>query len=141
AAPNNRTDGQIAAEYFGISSDPSAAFDEQRLILVADATVAGQQQVWGETGNTAWLDAVGNVKKFLQKTGLEYNQLLALLDLKYINPAGDIAIDHLDASSDTDKKVIRVLDAQKLDRLHRFLRLWRKLQGWQMWELDLVIRH
>jgi hypothetical protein len=139
--PNNPSDGQIAAEYFGISSDPSAAFDEQRLILVADPTVAGQQLVWGETGNAAWLDAIGKVSTFLQKTGLEYHQLLALLDLKYINPAGDIAIEHLDASSDADKQIIRALDVHKLDRLHRFLRLWRKLQGWQLWELDLVIRH
>jgi hypothetical protein len=139
-APNNPTEGQIAAEYFGISSDPAAAFDEQRLILAADATVAGQQQIWGETG-AAWLDAVGNVAAFLRKTGLEYNQLLALLDLKFVNPAGDIAIVHLDASNDLDKKAVRVLDAAKLDRIHRFLRLWRKLQGWQMWEIDLVIRH
>ncbi len=29
----------------------------------------------------------------------------------------------------------------KLDRIHRFLRLWRKLEGWKMWELDLAIRH
>ena len=107
---------------------------------MADATIAGQQAVWGETGAN-WLNTVGNVKKFLRKTGLEYNELLALLDLKFINPTGDIAIHHLDASCDTDKKVIQVLDAAKLDRIHRFLRLWRKLKGWKMWELDLVIRH
>ena len=81
------------------------------------------------------------VKNFLQKTGLEYNDLLALLDLKFINPTGDIVIHHLDASCDTDQKVIQILDAAKLDRIHRFLRLWRKLNGWKMWELDLVLRH
>jgi hypothetical protein len=140
AAPNNPTDGEIAAEYFGISAEPAAAFDEKRLILVADITIAGQQTVWGETA-VDWLNRVGNVKNFLQKTGLEYNDLLALLDLKFINPAGDIAVQHLDASCDTDQKVIQILDATKLDRLHRFLRLWRKLKGWKMWELDLVIRH
>lgn len=140
AAPNNPTNGEIAAEYFGISTDPAAAFDEQRLILVADATVAGQQAVWG-IGGASLLNTVGNVKNFLQKTGLEYNELLALLDLKFINPTGDITIQHLDASCDTDKKVIEGLDdATKLDRIHRFLRLWRKLKGWKMWELDLVIR-
>lgn len=139
-APNNPTDGEIAAEYFGISADPVAAFDEKRLILVADPSVAGQQVAWGETGSS-WLTAVGNVKNFLQKTGLEYNELLELLDLKFINPAGDIAVHHLDPSCDTDQKVIQVLDATKLDRIHRFLRLWRKLNGWKMWELDLVIGH
>ncbi len=107
---------------------------------MADATDAGQQALWGETG-ADWLDAVGNVENFLHKTGLEYNELLALLDLKFINPAGDIDVRHLDPSCDTDKKVVQTLDATKLDRIHRFLRLWRKLGGWKLWELDLVVRH
>ena len=151
-APNNPTDGEIAAEYFGISADTTATFDEKRLILVADATVAGQQAVWGEIGNVDWLATVtsasdpklpntlANVKNFLQKTGLEYAELLALLDLKFINPASDIIVHHLDPSCDTDKKVIQALDPVKLDRIHRLLRLWRKLKDWKMWELDLVIR-
>ncbi|MBE8989894.1 neuraminidase-like domain-containing protein [Nostoc sp. LEGE 12450] len=140
AAPNNPTDGDIAAEYFGISisanpTDPS----EKNLILVADSAIAVQQIIWGET-SANWLDTVANVNNFLQKTSLEYNDLLALLDLKFINPRGNITIQHLDASCDTDKKVIQMLDALKLDRIHRFLRLWRKLKNWKMWELDLVIR-
>lgn len=140
AAPNDASDGDIAAEYFGISSDPAAAFDEKRVILVAGATIAAQKVAWGESG-ASWLAQVGNVKNFLQKTGLEYNDVLTLLDLPFINPDGDISIHHLDASCDTDQKVIQVIDAAKLDRIHRFLRLWRKLKGWKMWELDLVIRH
>ncbi len=147
AAPNNPTDGEIAAEYFGISADPAAAFDEKRLILVADTTTAGQQAVWGETGNAGWLNpapdddrSVANVRTFLRKTGLEYEELLALLDLPFINPDGDITIQHLDASCDTNKKVLQGLNEQKLDRVHRFLRLWRKLSGWKLWELDLAIR-
>src|SRR5205823_280323 len=70
-----------------------------------------------------------------------YNELLALLDLKFINPTGDITIQHRDASCDLDQKVIQGIDNTKLDRIHRFLRMWRKLNVWKMWELDLVIRH
>src|SRR5262249_44387314 len=114
AAPNNATEGQVAAEYFSISMDPAAAIDEFRLILVADTTVAGQQAVWGENAPT-WLTDVGNVKNFLNKTGLEYNDVLTLLDLKFINPNGDIVINHLDPSCDLDKKVIQVLSAPILD--------------------------
>jgi hypothetical protein len=139
-APNNPTTGQIAAEYFGISIDPTATTDEFRLILVADTTDAGQQVVWGESAPT-WLTDVGNVKNFLNKTGLEYNDVLTLLDLAFINPGGNIIVNHLDASCDLDQKVIQVLSGASLDRFHRFLRLWRKLKGWKMWELDLVIRH
>jgi len=138
--PNNPTTGQIAADYFGISIDPGASTDEFRLILVADPSVVTQKDVWGESAPT-WLTDVGNVKNFLNKTGLEYNDVLTLLDLKFINPAGDIVVNHLDPSCDLDKKVIQVLSETSLDRFHRFLRLWRKLKGWKMWELDLVIRH
>ena len=131
-------DGDVAAEHFGIGSDPAAAVDEKRLILVADPTVAGQQVLWGETGG-GWLNAVGNVSAFLRKTGLEYNDMLALLDLPWINPKGDIAVEYLQPSCDVAQQRLRVLDAAKLDRIHRFLRLWRKLPGWQMWELDLAL--
>ena len=140
AAPNDPTDGEIAAEYFGISSDGAAAFDEKRLILVADATDAGQQAVWGEPGNAGYVNVVSNVKTFLHKTDLEYEQMLALIDLEFVNPAGDISVEHLDDSCDTDKKQLLNLTADRLDRIHRFLRLWRKLDGWQMWELDLAVR-
>lgn len=156
AAPNNPTDGEIAAEYFGISAAPAEPVDEKRLILNADA--AGQQAIWGETGNAAWLDfsfstaplppstpRIANVKTFLNKTGLEYDDLLILLDLQFVNPVStanltaEIVLQHLDASCDTDKKVLNGLTGGNLDRIHRFLRLWRKL-GWKMWEVDLVIR-
>jgi len=141
ATPGNSSDNDVATEYFSISADPAAAFDEQRLILKDDVTVAGQQEIWGETGNAAWLNRVGTVKYFIQKTGLEYNELLALLDLKFINPRGDIAINYSDdPGCDTSRQFIQTLDPKKLDRIHRFLRLWRKLRSWEMWELDLVIR-
>jgi hypothetical protein len=138
-APNNPTEGEIACEYFAISKAASG-IDEKSLILVADATDAGQQVVWGESGSN-WLNAVGNVSGFFRKTSLEYNDLLGLLDLPFLNPTGDIAIVHLDPTCDTDQKVLQVLDAPKLDRFHRFLRLWRKLPGWKSWELDLVLGH
>lgn len=145
-APKNPSDGDIAAEYFGISSDPflpapvnpADATDEKHIILTAKPTTAWQQVFWDEPAIPGDLNIV---KIFLQKTGLEYNEMLSLIDLKFINPDGDIIIQHLDASCDTDKKVIQALDATKLDRIHRFLRLWRKLKGWKMWELDLVVRH
>ncbi|MDF2866749.1 MAG: 5-hydroxyisourate hydrolase, partial [Gammaproteobacteria bacterium] len=153
------TEGDLAAEYFGISGEttatltvPTVTVDEKRLILLADTTESGQRAVWGEVGNAAWLDTLDatnkiaqnslcNLKNFLQKTRLEYNELLSLLDLKFINPTGDITVHHHDSSCDTGQKFIQNLDLPKLDRIHRFLRLWRKLKGWKMWELDLVIRH
>ncbi len=142
-APNNPTEVHIAAEYFGISvavddTAPPSEKDEKRIILTAD--VADQHEYWGESA-ASLIANVSKVDVFLQKTGLEYPQLLTLLDLKFINPMGDIAVVHLDSTCDTEQKRIETLDAIKLDRIQRFLRLWRKLADWKMWELDLVIRH
>jgi hypothetical protein len=136
AAPNNPTDGEIAAEYFGISVGVPPSTGEAQIILNAALTNTAQQIFWGEAAIPGNLT---NVKVFLRKAGLEFNELLALLDLKFINPAGDIFVDRPDPSCDTDKMLLQNLDAAKLDRIHRFLRLWRKLNGWKMWELDLVI--
>ena len=136
-APNQPSDGDIAAEYFGISWDTSAPIDEKRIIL--KAPTSNPHEFWGKP-RADMIANVGKVNVFLQKTGLEYQQLLALLDLKFINPTGDIAIVHLNPTCDTEQKRIQTLDAPKLDRIHRFLRLWRKLAGWKMWELDLVLR-
>ena len=139
-APNNPIESDIAVEYFTISADPTATFDEKRLILIAAPTVPAQQALWGETGAN-WLNTISNVQTFLQKTRLDYTELLAVLDLKFINPTVTLSIQHLDASCDLNQKVIQGLDANSLDRIHRFLRLWRKVKNWQLWELDLVIRH
>ncbi|GAA0193468.1 hypothetical protein GCM10009122_56400 [Fulvivirga kasyanovii] len=133
AAPYNAGDGEVAAVYFGISVP-----DEKDIIL--EAAPATQFEHWGENSNATLLNKIKNVKTFLRVTGLEYNQLLALLDLEYINPGGTIQIAHLDPTCDTDQKEIKPLDVAALDRINRFLRLWRKLD-WKMWEVDLVIRH
>ncbi|HEX2062357.1 MAG TPA: neuraminidase-like domain-containing protein [Thermoanaerobaculia bacterium] len=61
-----------------------------------------------------------------------------MLSLDFVNPGGAIQIHHLDGSCDTAQKRLQTLDAAALDRIHRFLRLWKKL-GWKMWEVDLAI--
>lgn len=130
--PNNPMALDIAAEYFGIAKD------EQPIILLADAL--NQFVYWGEPTNTAAETNLSRVDVFLQKSGLEYNDLLKLLSMKFIKLNSSISVVHLDSSCDTNQKRIEVLDVTGLDRIHRFLRLWRKL-GWKMWEVDLVVNH
>ena len=119
AGPNNPTEGEIAAEYFGISSDPSIPApanpadptDEKSIILTVRDNDAWQQAFWGVAGNAGWLNpapdedsSIANMETFLRKTGIEYEELLAMLDLPFINPAGDITIQHLDASCDNGQE-------------------------------------
>lgn len=132
AAPNNPADLDIAAAHIGVT--PA----EQGLIFNADT--ANQFLYWGEADNPAMVAALGHVDTFITRAGLEYEDLQKLLTLDFINPTGAIAIGHLDTSCNLSQKRIQPIDEVVLDRLHRFLRLWRKL-GWQMWEVDLAIRN
>lgn len=134
-APNNPTDLDIAAAHLGVT--PA----ERPIIFVNDPIDTTQQyQYWGEASNAAAIASMSHVDSFLVRTSLEYEDLQALLTLDFVNPNGAAAIQHLDTSCDLSKKRIQPLDAPLLDRIHRFLRLWRKL-GWKMWEVDLVIRN
>jgi hypothetical protein len=87
-ASNNTTEGEVAAVYFDVSVP-----DEKDIIL--QAAPATQFELWGENSNATLLDNIKNVKTFLRVTGLEYNQLLTLLDLEFINQGRTIQIEHI----------------------------------------------
>jgi hypothetical protein len=129
-APNNPSEDAIAAETLNIADY------ESTIIFTADS--ANQFTYWGEATNAAAIAALSKVNVFLDRTRLEYADLQGLLTLDFPNPGGAIAIQHLDSSCDTAQKRLQPINGAALDRIHRFLRLWRKL-GWKMWEVDLII--
>lgn len=124
--PMTQSDLDMAYAYLGINEA------ERSLIFQQDLN---QTTYWGSlaSGTTAELDL------FMDATGLEYEQVLQLLKLKTINPAGDSVILNQDLSCDTDKKQITNLNPTKFDAIHRFLRLWRKT-SLSMEELDALVR-
>lgn len=130
SSPQQSSDSNIAAEFFGMTPG------EADLIFTSDT--ANQFQHWGEATNDAAKTNLAHVDVFLAKSRLSYDELQTLLTLTFVNPDGRIAIGPVDASCDTSTKSIQPLDEGILDRIHRFLRLWRKL-GWRMWEVDLAI--
>ena len=125
-------------------------------------TLAGKQpwDFWGltEAGNNipnpenpadptenisgTWINVLSSVNVMLHCGGLTYKDLLQLLDMKYVNPTASIFIfdtaDSNMANCDTSKFTIRNLTEDALNRMHRFIRLWRKL-GCSMWELDMLL--
>ncbi|MDQ3682406.1 MAG: neuraminidase-like domain-containing protein [Bacteroidota bacterium] len=117
-------DEEVAGEYLGLSPT------ERDIITIPNA--AAQTQFWGG------LVDIDRVSVFLHKSQLEYKQLQELLRSKFVNPASDSKIVHTDTSCDTEQKKISNFTNDKLDRINRFLRLWRKT-GLQMWELDKII--
>ncbi len=129
ANPMVLQDSDIAAEYFGISPE------EQSLIVTADATK--QTIYWNEADPVT---ALSNVAYFLQKSRLNYSQLLELFNnVAFIQSGGAAStIESLTDACDTTQQQITNLSLPRLDDIHRFLRLWAKT-SWRMWELDSIL--
>ena len=129
-APNNPTALELAAARLGLSASIAT-------LLVTPAGNPGPH--WGQTTVAQAVTKYTPVPAFLSATGLTYADLLRLLSLPYANPAGALAIHHLDDSCDLEQKQIATLNAAHLDRLHRFLRLTRAL-GTSAADADLLVR-
>lgn len=149
-APSNL---QIACAWLKIS-------EIERQIMTGELGGKQAWDFWGlaQTGNVvpnpnnpadstenvsgSWLDVLSHVDILLHRAAMAYTDLLQALDLSALNPAGSIVlVDNADpnaASCDTSRFTLQNLTGEALDRLHRFLRLWRKL-GCTMWELDLLL--
>jgi len=126
ATPSPET---IAAELLGLT-------DKER-ILITTPDVGNQKQYWNTAGANP-LSEMKVVATMLDKTGLSYTQLVRLLELQFIKKAANPFIKHLDNSCDTAQKEIENLSLPILDRIHRFLRLWKKLD-WTLETLDEII--
>jgi hypothetical protein len=121
----------IAAEYFGISSQ------QQEVIVTARATAVWQKRYWSTQAYVSPMQ----ISVFLQKTGLEYRELISLLTCGFINkdlPQSSILCP-LD-NCDLDKQTLSNLTSTRMDKINRFLRLWRKT-SLKMDELDSLIMH
>ena len=147
------SDLQIDCAWLGIT-------EMERQILTGALPSKKAWDFWGlkETGNDLpnpenpadptenvtgrWVDVLSNVNMMLNRSGLAYKELLQLLDMRYVNPTGSVFVfdtaDPNAANCDTSKFTIRNLSEDALNRMHRFIRLWRKL-GCAMWELDLLL--
>jgi peptidoglycan hydrolase-like protein with peptidoglycan-binding domain len=128
-------DASIAAESWGISTHEATI-----VTAASDNTEAKQKTYWGIAA--AALPTSMTVAEFLRRSFLQYDQLLALLQARWINPDGganNVVIDRPDGTCDTELQTVVNLTVDRMDRIHRFLRLWRRT-GWSIWELDALIR-
>ncbi|HZD00263.1 MAG TPA: neuraminidase-like domain-containing protein [Actinomycetes bacterium] len=126
------SDVSIAGEYWGISSH------ETDLITTAAAAPAAQTAFWGFDATQPSLV----VSAFLERGKIDYQQLLSLLYVEWLNPtnaANRLVIQRPVDTCSTDEQTLTNLAPAKLDQMHRFLRLWRRT-SWRMWELDLLLR-
>lgn len=118
-------------EYWGLEEDGNK-------IEVADPSDFSSSVI----ATLQWVDALAHVDVFLARSGLEYDDLLGLLATRLINAGDKLHVGSVDdkdpATCDLRKLTIENLDADALQRMHRFARLWHTLR-WTMRELDYAI--
>ena len=110
------------------------------------------------TAQVGWLKVLESVRRFLDRSGLTYQELLDLLQTEFIKPKpspnSEIPIQSIEIQAigvdpvtgkavdpttcDTEKLILTNLTPEILSQIHRFIRLWRKL-GWTMLDLDRAI--
>jgi peptidoglycan hydrolase-like protein with peptidoglycan-binding domain len=132
AGARTPTDTSIAGEQLGLSSH------ETDLITTADVDTGHLAEVWGFDCTRV---TVG-VREFLDHARLEYEELLALLQVDWIDgaPQNDgLDIERPAAQCNLDLQSVINLTPERFDRIHRFLRLWRHADL-EMWQLDRLIR-
>ena len=135
APPSELTDIAIASEYLGMTT-------AERAIISGVFPNKEPWEFWGldktdaipdpaDSTNTvqgSWIDILSRVHVFLKRSGLAYQELLDLLDTKFINANQALRIDTLASvkpedrdTCDPGKLMIVSLNQAALDRMQRAL--------------------
>ncbi len=139
-------DDAIAREVLGLSEEearlitepPDRAkiwglrLDGNNRATIRDASV--DEEVTDEP-----LRLLSRVSILMQQARLSYAELLDVLETRYVSPADAqaVTIEPLDECQPSKMRLINPT-AEHLDRIHGFVRLWRKL-GWQVHEVDIAL--
>jgi hypothetical protein len=138
----------IAAESLGLSPEEFS--------IIAGTDPAAVHEFYGFTqsqSGTSWLVTVAKVPEMLDRTGLEFTDLMAVLRTWFVNRNQSIAnqsilISMPSVNCDVSLMTLTGLDVAGADRLHRFVRLWRGLNreqpgrpavGWSIGDLDRAL--
>lgn len=125
-------------EDFAVAADALGIADEERKLIVTPDP--DNQYVFWNTGAATVVNEMKVLDTLLTKSELTYEQLVELLKQSWVNPSDVMFIQHLDSTCDTQQKHIANLSTLALDRIHRFLRLWRAT-GWSMAALNQAITY
>lgn len=133
---NTPDEVSIAAAYFEIYTN-----EKDWILTSLAANASALTTIWGTIIQDDDLrDSLG-VPHFLERSKLTYDQLIELLQLEFINPSNSLTVIDRPVNSCAikDQYLKENLSDDKMDKIHRFLRLWRNTD-WELWELDLLIR-
>ena len=142
----------LASEYLGLTtkeqeiitdsspSEPWLYWGLQEVATIPDPTDQGELI----SGN--WVDLLCSIPVFLEHSGLSYKELDELLNTRFVNPGRfapesyqpEIKVCFEDSFCNIETATITNLNPEVLNKIHRFVRLWRKI-GWTAKELDIVV--
>jgi hypothetical protein len=96
----------------------------------------------GKTVHGSWTLCMAQVPDFLQRTGCTFVDLEQLLATRFLNPdslgGSQMTLDTTGNACNVDTMQITNLSSSRLDLIHRFIRLSRKL-GWTTPDLDAAL--
>ncbi|MFQ6538805.1 MULTISPECIES: neuraminidase-like domain-containing protein [Aphanothece] len=119
----------IAAAFFGIAK-------AQSNIITSEAPGA-QATFWGYSAPGEMIPSAP-AQMLMARADISYTDLAELLEVEFVNGIAPRSTFQPEFECDLiDRRVTR-LSVERLDRMNRFIRLWRHL-GWKMWELDRAI--
>jgi hypothetical protein len=124
ALPDGEKDA-VAAEHLGL-------IDRERSIILGN--IAAGAAGWGGTA----VSALRNVKTLLERGRMTYLELRRLLETRYINGSGTLKVEFPVPDCNLSEAKIPALQQSHADKIHRFMRLKRKL-GWEIQQLDAVL--
>src|SRR4029079_1410495 len=139
----------LAAERLGFSATEAD-------IVTGGPLTSGHQSwdYWGlaETGNVvvdpadptatvsgSWIDVLTQTRVLLSRAKLSYQVMVRLLTTRFVDDSGAVSVECHPADSCSVATMTMIgLTPDVLDRLHRFVRLWRRL-GWNVYDVDDAI--
>jgi peptidoglycan hydrolase-like protein with peptidoglycan-binding domain len=117
----------VAAEYLGLTP-------RERAIITGAATET-TRQMWGmDVAEFNQLLSERRASVVLERSGLSYEELVELLDARFVDPGGAMRVEFAGADCNLATATVTGLTTGSLARMHRFVRLQRKL-GWPVAEL------
>src|SRR5262249_53513394 len=117
------TDREIAGESLGIT--PA----EWQILTDSTIDAEAPARYYGMGG--AGVNTIATVSTLLDRIGIEYTDLIALVETRFLNPDRQLVLAADGATCDLDQTTLKRHDGSDLvptlSKLHRFIRLWRKL--------------
>lgn len=124
------TQEQVCCEYFGM---PWKEWG-----IITGETSENPWLYWGLPDGNTWIPTLQSVSKFLEQSGLEYEEMEELLKTTFIQALGELKVEFEKGSCAIKEAALPGLNEDHLRIIHRFVRLWRRL-GWSMHDLDTAI--